>query len=237
MAAGGGANPPSFRVSGREFPLAKREIEISGTRVSLLEVPYTQAHLDALTHSDPGGPGHPAAPGPRERDWPYWLEDWPATYALAEALAALDAPPLLPPVLDLGCGSGFLGAFLRERFGLPAVSADFNPDACRLAALNAGPRTVCADMARFPSRKRFGLVLCGEMLYARENHAPILAFLGVHLAPGGSAWLADPGRSAASGFALAAGAAGFRARVLSGRSRAAGRNVDVYILDRPGKAL
>lgn len=226
MASGSGANrdiPPSLRLAGLEMPLSVREIQVAGTTVALAEVPYTQAHLDAL--ADRGAL--------RERDWPYWLEDWPATYALAEALAGLPAAGLPAPILDLGCGSGFLAAFFRERFGRPVFSCDFNADACRLASRNAGSRVFCADFTRFPSRARFGLILCGEMLYARENQAPILAFLDRHLAPGGSAWLADPGRSAASGFALAAGAAGFRAEVRALRSAAAGRNVDVYILGRP----
>lgn len=233
MESGSGANParptPRLRLEGLELPLGFREIRVGGTAVRLLEAVYNQATLDAVT----------ALRGLAERSWPYWLEDWPATYALAEALAAQDPGALKPPVLDLGCGSGFLAAFFRARFGLPIFGCDFNADACRLAALNAGfagaaSRVFCADFARFPSRARFGLVLCGEMLYARENQAPILAFLDRHLAPGGSAWLADPGRSAAAGFVDRAAALGFRAGIARlSPEAAAGRNVDVYTLTRP----
>jgi len=252
MESGGGANPADparlagrLRLGGLDLPLGVREIRVAGTAVPLLEAAYNQATLDAVT----------ALRGLAERDWPYWLEDWPATYALAEALAARAPESLRPPVLDLGCGSGFLAAFFRARFGLPIFSCDFNADACRLAALNARPaaasardrrgpdpgaapppaasRVFCADFARFPSRARFGLVLCGEMLYARENQAPILGFLDRHLAPGGSAWLADPGRSAADGFAERAAAMGFRAGIARMRPEAAsGRNVEVYTLTR-----
>jgi hypothetical protein len=92
-------------------------------------------------------------------------------------------------------------------------------------------------MRRFPSRSAFGLVLGGEMLYARENQGPILAFLDAHLAPGGAAWFADPGRSAAEGFAAAAAAAGFSATARAIPSPAAGRNVDVYkVLRTPARA-
>lgn len=241
MEPGGGAMPPSLRVGGREFPLSARDIAVSGTVVSLAEVPYTQANLDAIA----------GLRGTRERDWPYWLEDWPATYALAEALGEVfgrgpGAPASLrEPILDLGCGSGFLAAFLMGRLGARVFSCDFNADACRLAALNAGRtpgrpqgaawgcRVFCADFARFPSRSRFGLILGGEMLYARENQGPILAFLERHLAADGSAWLADPGRSAAEGFEAAARDAGFRVLRRAVSSPAAKRNVDVYRLDRP----
>lgn len=226
MESGDRANAPSLRLGALELPLGIREIRAGGVAVRLLEPAYTQATLDAVA----------ALRGFAERDWPYWLEDWPATYALAEALAGLDPGDLRGPVLDLGCGSGFLAAFFHARFGRRIFGCDFNADACRLAVRNAGPgasRVFCADMARFPSRARFGLVLCGEMLYARENQGPILEFLDRHLAPGGRAWLADPGRSAAAGFARAAAARGFRAAVATLRPAAAGRNVDVYTLARP----
>lgn len=226
-----GATAPAFRIAGEAFPLAERVLRIGGTPVRLSEVPYTPGHLDRIV----------AARGLRERDWPYWLEDWPATYALAEVLDAEDPASFREPCLDLGCGSGFMAAFLGARFGLRVFSCDFNPDACRLAALNAAEagrrdgagagvrgRVFCADMGRFPSRAAFGLVLGGEMLYARENQGPILAFLSAHLAPDGAAWFADPGRSAAEGFAGAADASGFAAAPRTIASRAAGRNVDVY---------
>ncbi len=232
METGSGANPANrpacLRLDGLDLPLGIREIRVGGTTVRLLEPVYNQATLDAVT----------ALRGLAERVWPYWLEDWPATYALAEALATQGPGALKPPILDLGCGSGFLAAFFRTCFGLPILSCDFNADACRLAALNAGfagaaTRVFCADFVRFPSRARFGLVLCGEMLYARENQAPILEFLDRHLAPGGSAWLADPGRSAADGFVDRAAALGFRAAIARlSPEAAAGRNVDVYTLTR-----
>jgi SAM-dependent methyltransferase len=264
-----GAPWPPLRLPGGEFPLALREIPVSGFPVPLLEVPYTQENLERLA----------ALRGLRERDWPYWLEDWPSTYALAEVLAAEAAgaeaagaeaagaeaagaegagagrpAPWREPVLDLGCGSGFMAAFFLHRFGLRTFSCDFNRDACVLAALNArglpnrsasgsdrmqsappqGGRVFCADFSSFPSRARFGTLLAGEMLYAKENQGPILDFLDRHLLPGGSAWLADPGRSAAEGFRSRAIAAGWRVDVRRVASKAAGRNVDVYRLNRPG---
>jgi SAM-dependent methyltransferase len=182
-------------------------LDLAGTPVNLATVPYSPAELDRIA----------GLRGLKERSWPYWLEDWPATYALAGILTAEEPADWPGPVLDLGCGSGVLAAFLRLRFGIEPFSCDFNADACRMAALNAdgngdGPakgRVFCADFHAFPARKAFGLVLAGEMLYARENQAPILAFLSRHLAPGGQALLADPGRSAAEGFREAALELGF----------------------------
>jgi SAM-dependent methyltransferase len=202
-----------FNIGGERFPLVEQPLELAGTRVNLAMVPHSPAELDRIT----------GLRGIQERTWPYWLEDWPATYALAEALAG-EYPagwPATGPgagaVLDLGCGAGVLAAFLRLRFGIEPYSCDFNADACRLAAINVdrngpGPsagRVFCADFRAFPAKAQFGLVLAGEMLYARENQAPLLAFLARHLMPGGTAWFADPGRSAAEGFRQAAAASGF----------------------------
>lgn len=207
---------------------------LAGTTVDLATVPYSPRELDRIV----------ALRGLKERSWPYWLEDWPATYALAEILAGEEPARWPGPVLDLGCGSGVLAAFLRLRFGIEPFSCDFNADACRMAAINvrgngpsdapAGGRVFCADFRSFPSRAAFGLVLAGEMLYARENQAPILEFLERHLAPGGSAFLADPGRSAAEGFRGAAEAAGFRVEMRSVPVRSGNRNVQVFKLARDG---
>jgi SAM-dependent methyltransferase len=187
--------------------LEERALELAGTRFRYLTVPYTAQILERIS----------ALLGLKERAWPYWLEDWPATWAMASLLAGEDTALRSGPVLDMGCGAGILGAWLRARFGVEAYACDFNPDACRLAALNAAGngaapavgRVFCADMRAFPLRTRFALILAGEMLYARENQGPILAFLAAHLAPGGRCFLADKGRSAAEGFAAAAEASGF----------------------------
>jgi SAM-dependent methyltransferase len=214
--------------------LVELPLDLAGTRVNLATVPYSPAELDRIA----------AIRGVKETAWPYWLEDWPATYALAEVLNAEDPARWPGPVLDLGCGSGVLAAWLRLRFGIEPFSCDFNADACRMAALNAdrngpGPakgRVFCADFRAFPAlpgKAAFGLVLAGEMLYARENQAPILAFLARHLAPGGLSLLADPGRSSAEGFPEAAAAAGFSVETRAVALPRHGRTARIHSLRRP----
>jgi SAM-dependent methyltransferase len=138
------------------------------------------------------------------------------------------------PVLDLGCGAGVLGAWLRARFGIEPFACDSNSDACRLAAVNlaGNGRVCCADFRAFPAQRKFGLVLAGEMLYARENQGPILDFLAAHLAPAGRALLADKGRSAAEGFTAGARAAGFA--VAERETEAGGRRAVIYELRAAG---
>lgn len=231
-----------FTIAGAVFPLVEQVFSLAGTPVPMVSVPYSPAELDRIA----------GLRGLKERTWPYWLEDWPATYALAEVLDGEDPGSWPGPVLDLGCGSGVLAAYMRLRFGVEPFSCDFNADACRLASLNArgaaesrGTRVFCADFRTFPARSGgegsgpsgpvrglFGLVLAGEMLYARENQAPILDFLSRHLAHGGAALLADKGRSAAEGFSAAALSAGFQVETRMVRIRESGRNAHVYRLRR-----
>jgi SAM-dependent methyltransferase len=228
--------PPNFIIDGEAFPLVTSAISVGDTEVPMALVPYDEANLDRIVKLR----------GLRERVWPYWLEEWPATYALAEALDKEDSALWSAPVLDLGCGAGFLAAYLRIRFVIRPFSCDFNADACRLASLNARPldpqpapglgRVFCADFSAFPSRARFGLVFAGEMLYTRANHRPILDFLQRHLAPKGLAYFADPGRSSAEGFEVEARAAGFQIEVGVSPMRGKGRNMHVYKLYRnPGQ--
>ncbi|HKP95518.1 MAG TPA: hypothetical protein VJ385_07165, partial [Fibrobacteria bacterium] len=115
-----------FNIGGTGFPLVDRPIHLAGVTVNLATVPYSPAELDRIV----------GLVGLKERAWPYWLEDWPATYALAGILDGEDPSRWPGPVLDLGCGSGILAAFLRVRFGIAPFSCDFNSDACRLAVLN-----------------------------------------------------------------------------------------------------
>lgn len=222
--------PSDFIIAGTRFALAERDLELAGTRFHCSTLPYTGENLDRIT----------ASLGLKERLWPYWLEDWPATWAMAALLSAESPADWPGPVLDLGCGAGILGAWLRARFGVEPFQCDFNADACRLAGRNAaanGPvpakgRVFCADMRAFPLRLRFGLVLAGEMLYARGNQAPILAFLRDHLAPGGRCLLADKGRSAAEGFSAAAASAGFAVSECEAVSD--GRRARIYELRAAG---
>ncbi len=218
-----------FIIAGARFPLVQQPLDLAGTRVNLATVPYSPSELDRIA----------GLRGLEERAWPYWLEDWPATYALAEVLAGEDPATWPGPILDLGCGAGVLAAFLRLRFGIEPYSCDFNADACRLAAINVAGngrdkplgRVFCADFRAFPARARFGLVLAGEMLYARENQSPLLGFLGAHLVPGGAAFFADPGRSAAEGFREAAEALGFTVETRT-LPCADGRKTGIYKLQR-----
>ena len=218
--------------------MVTRRVSIGTLQIPLALVPYTQANLDRVA----------AIRGFGERFWPYWLEEWVVTYALAEVLDRSSDVALQGPVLDLGCGSGFFALFLRLRFGIEAFSCDFNFDACRLAAYNANStisspsptrcesaKVFCCDFSAFPSHVQFGSVFAGEMLYSKANHSTILTFLKRHLAPCGKAYLADLGRMAASGFDLVAQAEGFQVEVERSHSHLQNRQIQIFKLSLQSK--
>lgn len=69
----------------------------------------------------------------------------PAEDSALLADAAVESVTVDDLVLDVGTGSGFVGATLREETGARVVGSDLNPIACRRAA-SRGIETVRADL-------------------------------------------------------------------------------------------
>jgi predicted nicotinamide N-methyase len=136
---------------------------------------------------------------------PYWALLWPAGAALAEAVLA--GPDLAGRrVLDLGCGVGAEGLAAARR-GAVVTYLDWAAEAeplVRASSIRLGlavERFVCADWREPPADLgTFDLVLAADVLYEARNARPVARFLATHLAPGGEAWLTDPGRLHARTF-------------------------------------
>jgi predicted nicotinamide N-methyase len=133
---------------------------------------------------------------------PYWSVLWRSGVALAREL---DGAPLRGVrVVELGCGLALPG-IVAARAGADVLATDEAPEALALAERNAdanGVRlsTAVADWSDPGALLRegpFDIVLAADVLYERRNVAALLALLP-RLAP--EAWLADPGRPAASAF-------------------------------------
>lgn len=227
--------PSHFIINNEPFVLEYRTREVGNSEIVFASIPYNPSQLEKVV----------GLRSLKETHWPYWLEEWPAVYALAELIKNdfqiqfLNANSAIPTILDLGCGSGFLAAFLFQSFGIKIFNCDFNFDACRLAQLNSDlnsnkvtARTWCADFNAFPIKRKFEVVLAGEMLYTVKNHAPILKFLQKYLCVGGTAYFADPGRSAATGFLELANAYGFETEVLTTELKEPSLKVNLYKLLR-----
>ena len=157
----------------------------------------------------------------RDERLPYWADIWPSAVAMARVLPTLAPQPMR--TLELGCGLGLVTvAALQLRHDVTAT--DYYDDALLFTRRNAlatvarEPHTAIADWRAWPdSLTEFDLILASDVLYERQ-YAPIVADVIVKaLAPGGTAFVADPGRVAIGEFLRECAARGLqvseRARV------------------------
>jgi predicted nicotinamide N-methyase len=114
-------------------------------------------------------------------------------------------------VLELGCGLG-LPSVAAARAGATVLATDGSADAVVFAAHTLALNDVRGDVAAATwqeaadglATEPWDLVLAADVLYRRDNVDALLRLLPRLLAPGGEAWIADPGRSGAEEFLPAA---------------------------------
>jgi predicted nicotinamide N-methyase len=133
---------------------------------------------------------------------PLWAYVWPAGLVLAELAAGELAAQLRGrQVLELGCGLGVVG-LAAAKAGAHVTVSDREPgalDFVRGNAVDNGLRveTLALEWSHVPEAwvGRFEVVLGADIMYDPAQLAPMLGAVAALLAPGGSAWLADPDRA------------------------------------------
>jgi predicted nicotinamide N-methyase len=138
------------------------------------------------------------------RPTPYWAVAWPAGLALARGIARRGSLQGRR-VLELGCGLG-LPSVLAARAEATVLATDAVPAAAVFAAHTLALNEVEAETAvvewheaaPLVERGPWDLVLGADLLYTRENVEVLPRLLHALLAPGGEAWLTDPGRAGAA---------------------------------------
>jgi predicted nicotinamide N-methyase len=158
---------------------------------------------------------------------PYWGLLWPSGLALAEEIVTSLPGPVSDQrrekrrALELGCGLGVTATAALDA-GMALWAADCFPEAvafCRYNALrNTGrlPRTAVLDwrteagQAACRALGRFDTLLAADVLYEEQDITPLLELAPRVLAPGGTFWLAEPGRRVARMFVEMARVWGWR---------------------------
>ncbi|MCC6178758.1 MAG: class I SAM-dependent methyltransferase [Chloroflexi bacterium] len=142
---------------------------------------------------------------------PYFAALWPAADSLAAYLLSGETSNAAPlagwRVLDLGCGVGACG-FAAAGLGAHVTFFDWEPRAIEIVTASARAQGqppaafqfVTGDWRMPPLLGSFDLILAADVLYEQRNVRPVAVFLARHLAPGGGAWLADPGRPHTEAF-------------------------------------
>ena len=184
-------DPASLLPSG--YATVRRPVSAGTIEVELFQVADPNALADSV------GPDQFGA----DERFPYWAELWPSALALARFLARCGVAPGVE-ALELGCGTGLVGV-VAARLGARVLFTDFEADALAFAranhALNLGHpgRTRLVDWRDPPPDLAAELVLAADVLYERRFLEPFLATLAGALRPGGTALVAEPGRSIAEG--------------------------------------
>lgn len=158
------------------------------------------------------------APDASDERLPYWTELWPSTVALCDWLRERRADIAGRSCLDMGCGLG-LASIVARWLGARVLGMDYEMEALRFARRNATvnavdqPGWTVMDWRRPAVRKgAFTRIWGGDIMYERAFVSPVLRFLEHALAPDGTAWLAEPGRTVYDVFlqALSGGGCGVR---------------------------
>jgi predicted nicotinamide N-methyase len=210
------------------YRLARARLDVGALAVELFRVADPNALSDAVD---------PAAFAEDER-FPYWAELWPSGLALAVFLSRRDLSGL--SALELGCGMGLAGVTAALR-GARVVFTDFDPDALAFAAANHALTLGTAGAVRLldwrepPADLSAEVVLAADVLYERRFLEPFLGALRTLVAPGGVAYVAEPGRKIAEGTVERLEAEGFERELHLEEVRIEGRTHAVWIheLRRP----
>ena len=214
--------PPRYAVT-------RRPVQVGNLELKLFQVADSNALADSVGPEEFG----------EDERFPYWAELWPASLALAEFLAQRGLPPGVE-ALELGCGTGLVGV-VAARLGARVLFTDFEEDALAFAranhALNLGTpgRTRLVDWRDPPAELTAELVLAADVLYERRFLGPLLDTLERALHPGGTALVAEPGRTVAEGTVELLEQRGLRRELHLVEVTAGGREHGVWIheLHRP----
>jgi predicted nicotinamide N-methyase len=185
-------------------PVVREKVAVEGRSYLIARPEYADRLLD-----------HPAVQTAFNADeyMPYWADLWPAARMLAKAILR-EEWTAGQEALEIGCGLGLAGVVALS-VGLRVTFSDHDPCALHFAAVNAhlngfaDARTIILDWRSPPPGLNVNLLLGSDLIYEIRNVAPLVAFLGNVLAPGGLALVTDQDRVPSQAFREALGSGGF----------------------------
>lgn len=172
-----------------------RDFLLAGTKLRITLPAQPDAFLD-----DPDV----LAANRRDDYMPYWSYLWPTSLETAVAVLRHNWPAGTE-ALEIGAGIALTGQAALA-CGLKISFSDYDQRALDLALFNArqnGTEKNAEGLLidwREPIDRQFPVILGCDVIYEKQNHRPILGLLEKMLAPGGQAWISDPGRHQADAF-------------------------------------
>ena len=136
---------------------------------------------------------------------PYWAYLWPASLKMV-AWMLTQHWPTGTRGLELGAGIGQTGV-AGLMAGLQVTFTDYEPLAVELCLKNAALNGFTPEAAtglvldwRDPPDDQYPVIFGSEVTYEDQNHEPLLKLLRRMLAPLGTCWLGDAGRTRSEHF-------------------------------------
>lgn len=191
------STPPNVRIPGewaiRPLSLGEGERELSY---------WAPTNPDAFLEDAEIVAAHgPIDENPERSDIPFWQYVWPSAEVMARLVFAHDwqGKGASLRALELGAGVGVVG-LAGLAAGLSVTFSDYQEPALRVAACNAVRNKFSQFQTQMldwnaPAGEKFPIIFGCEVIYEQAIHKPILNVLDQMLAPGGVAWLGDPGRT------------------------------------------
>jgi len=202
------AGPKVLRVTG---PDIKKLAGLQGATARSRDARYASAEL---LH---GRDGLAPSPESSQRGESNWAELWPSARAMASyfghsvRMRSVDA-------VEIHCGLGTAGLGAAAK-GARVTLADSNPEGLRFARFNAlqngftHVRTLEFDWKTDRFTDHVGSLIMADVLNEQENFEHVFRLLHDNLAPGRTAFLAEPGRPVAIAFFDALKKSDYRVRL------------------------
>jgi predicted nicotinamide N-methyase len=178
----------------QQYTTTEVDLDVCDQRVRLTKIADLEvllASIDPVTFAE-------------DERLPYWAELWPSALALARYMVQ-HVRLAGRQILELGCGLGLVGVVAALQ-GARVLCTDYEADALAFARHNAR-RNACrqmrfrlVDWRRPLLRRRYDIILASDVIYEARNFGPLVAVLQRHLARGGCALFAEPGRPNAIPF-------------------------------------
>jgi predicted nicotinamide N-methyase len=140
----------------------------------------------------------------RDERLPYWAELWPSSTILANFISNNNITAARG--IELGCGIGLVST-AASFAGHTMLATDYYEEALQFTRANSyrnlgrAIETRLVDWRHLPDDLgTFELVLASDVLYESSYATLVSNVINKVLAPGGRAYIADPGRVAVSSF-------------------------------------
>jgi predicted nicotinamide N-methyase len=142
----------------------------------------------------------------------YWAKLWPPAMTMSSLISQFKRPGTTT-ALELGCGIGIVGLAALAA-GWQLTFSDYVPMAVEVALANAERNGYSAVRGfvldwKQPTSEQFDVLLGSDILYDKNNHAPLVNVLETMMRPDGIAWIGDAGRYHVSSFIELAWQRGF----------------------------